>query len=603
MDGITTAASDRILVKNQSTAAENGVYVASAGAWALASDNPAGIGSSVPVQFGTTNAGTVWQHSTSTGWSQIGDAIRLATAGSTGLTLTPSSMTGGVLATRFSGLGNQTSTLTLAGLLAVGSGGTGATTLTGYVKGAGTSALTASSTIPSTDITGLAAVATSGAYADLSGTPTLNSLLPDQTGNAGKVLQTDGSAVTWETPSGGGSASNTYKEAVRVATTANATLASAFENGDTIDGVVLATGDRVLIKNQTTQSANGIYIVQATGSPVRATDFDTTGAQVANGAIIPVQYGTVNGGSTWQLVKNGGTIGNSFQFAPVNMVAYGGAEAGTANPVGPVASAARGIAIGFATASATPSVAIGSNGAGLRATASGVGSINIGSGYTAATGSVVIGDNVTSTGTPGNYVVILGYTSTSGNPAGARSVNVGSNNIAAQLGSIALGSYALAEFRGEIAHSTGGWADPNTTGVQDAKSSIVILRQATTNATVTEMGVNDGTIGSPGATFVVLQNDSTYLFDCDIVARNTASDTQSKVWNLKFGIRRGTAANTTTLIGVPTKVLYGEDSGTSAWDVNVTADTTNGRPNISVTGAAATTIRWVANIRMTKVAG
>ena len=57
--------------------------------------------------------------------------------------------------------------------LTVVRGGTGATTLTGYVKGAGTSALTASALVPAADVSGLATVATTGAYADLSGRPAL----------------------------------------------------------------------------------------------------------------------------------------------------------------------------------------------------------------------------------------------------------------------------------------------------------------------------------------------------------------------------------------------------------------------------------------------
>jgi hypothetical protein len=139
----------------------------------------------------------------------------------------------------------------------------------------------------------------------------------------------------------------------------------------------------------------------------------------------------------------------------------------------------------------------------------------------------------------------------------------------------------------------------------------VVLRYETTNATPVAMGIsaNDGSSDSdfrsstPNGSFIALVNDSTYMFDCDIVARNTATDAESKVLNLKFGIRRGAAAANTALIGTPTKTVYGEDSGTSTWDVNVTADTTNGRPNISVTGEASKTIRWVANIRMTKVSG
>jgi hypothetical protein len=56
-----------------------------------------------------------------------------------------------------------TGAISLAGTLVVANGGTGATTLTGYVKGAGTTALTASATIPNTDITGLGTMSTQNA--------------------------------------------------------------------------------------------------------------------------------------------------------------------------------------------------------------------------------------------------------------------------------------------------------------------------------------------------------------------------------------------------------------------------------------------------------
>src|SRR5689334_20216224 len=63
-----------------------------------------------------------------------------------------------------------------------------------------------------------------------------------------------------------------WKQPVRVATTTNGTLATAYANGQTIDGVTLTTGDRILIKDQSTASENGIYVVAATGAPARATD-------------------------------------------------------------------------------------------------------------------------------------------------------------------------------------------------------------------------------------------------------------------------------------------------------------------------------------------
>jgi hypothetical protein len=88
------------------------------------------------------------------------------------------------------------------------------------------------------------------------------------------------------------------KASVRVATTANVTLTSQLENGDTIDGVTLATGDRVLVKNQTTPAENGIYTVNATGAPTRATDADSNG-EISVGTQVYVETGTSNGGQIW----------------------------------------------------------------------------------------------------------------------------------------------------------------------------------------------------------------------------------------------------------------------------------------------------------------
>lgn len=79
-------------------------------------------------------------------------------------TVTSVDLSGGTTGLTTSGGPITTSgTITLAGTLAVANGGTGATTLTGYVKGTGTSALTASSTIPNTDITGLGTMSTQNA--------------------------------------------------------------------------------------------------------------------------------------------------------------------------------------------------------------------------------------------------------------------------------------------------------------------------------------------------------------------------------------------------------------------------------------------------------
>jgi hypothetical protein len=87
-------------------------------------------------------------------------------------------------------------------------------------------------------------------------------------------------------------------DAVKVATTANIDLSNALENGDVIDGVTLVTGYRVLVKNQSTASQNGIYVVQASGAAVRATDYDAA-SEIDPGDFFFVELGTANGKTGW----------------------------------------------------------------------------------------------------------------------------------------------------------------------------------------------------------------------------------------------------------------------------------------------------------------
>jgi len=78
----------------------------------------------------------------------------------------------------------------------------------------------------------------------------------------------------------------------RVASTANVAIATALENGDTLDGVTLVTGNRVLLKDQSTASQNGLYIVVASGAASRDTEFDII-SEIA-GQLILVSEGTTH---------------------------------------------------------------------------------------------------------------------------------------------------------------------------------------------------------------------------------------------------------------------------------------------------------------------
>lgn len=94
------------------------------------------------------------------------------------------------------------------------------------------------------------------------------------------------------------------KASVRAATTAAGTLASSFANGSVIDGVTLATGDRILIKNQAAGAENGIYLVPASGAPTRSTDCNSASTYLS-GAFTFVESGTTNSGSSWVVGTQG----------------------------------------------------------------------------------------------------------------------------------------------------------------------------------------------------------------------------------------------------------------------------------------------------------
>ena len=94
---------------------------------------------------------------------------------------------------------------------------------------------------------------------------------------------------------------------VRVATTGNVTISSALQSGQTIDGISLSNGDKVLVKSNTNQTQNGVYIVA--GSPARDPEFDTVDELA--GQMIIVKEGSVNADSFFLCTTDSGTIGSA----------------------------------------------------------------------------------------------------------------------------------------------------------------------------------------------------------------------------------------------------------------------------------------------------
>ena len=137
------------------------------------------------------------------------------------------------------------------------------------------------------------------------------------------------------------------KASVRVATTGAVLLASGLEAGDVIDGVTLAEGDRVLVKDQGTASENGIYVAvaSAAGAASRADDANTS-AKVTTGMFTFVSEGTVNADNGFVLTTNDaitlGTTGLTFvQFSGAGQVIAGAGLTKSGNTLDVVGTAAR----------------------------------------------------------------------------------------------------------------------------------------------------------------------------------------------------------------------------------------------------------------------
>jgi hypothetical protein len=136
-----------------------------------------------------------------------------------------------------------------------------------------------------------------------------------------------------------------WKASVRLATTTNVVLSSDLEDGSELDGVNLQTGDRILVKNQSTASQNGIYVVKSMGAPDRSTDADT-GAEVTSNFAVFVEEGTTQADSGWVLTNNGaitvGTTALAFtQFTGLGQITAGDGLTKTGNTLNVVGTADR----------------------------------------------------------------------------------------------------------------------------------------------------------------------------------------------------------------------------------------------------------------------
>lgn len=98
---------------------------------------------------------------------------------------------------------------------------------------------------------------------------------------------------------------STLKHSVEAATTANITLSGT----QTVDGISLSVGNRVLVKNQSTGADNGIYDVAA-GAWTRSSDYNTS-LDAEHGMVVFIQGGTINGNKYYKVNESKPTIGTT----------------------------------------------------------------------------------------------------------------------------------------------------------------------------------------------------------------------------------------------------------------------------------------------------
>jgi hypothetical protein len=133
-------------------------------------------------------------------------------------------------------------------------------------------------------------------------------------------------------------------------------------------------------------------------------------------------------------------------------------------------------------------------------------------------------------------------------------------------------------------------------GAGNFQSGNYVLYTSTTNATPSVLTTNGSAAGA--ANQVVLPNNSSFTFSILVIARQQASGgTSVGSWKIEGVIRReGTAASTTLTNSALTTF-----SNSPAWNIAVSADTTNGALSITATGAASTNIRWSADVLTSEV--
>lgn len=195
----------------------------------------------------------------------------------------------------------------------------------------------------------------------------------------------------------------------------------------------------------------------------------------------------------------------------------------------------------------------------------------------------------------GSTAVVVGGDTNIASGSGAVVLG-GANNTADGLNSVVSGAYALA--RGLSSSRT--LSGVNLAGTGTAQQREAVLSTNTTDATPKVLTVNAG--GASADNVFVLADNSANAFEILVSAKvGTFGDRAS--YRITGMISRGSGAGTTVIDGTPTVTPIATVGGASAWAIAVSANTTLGSLAVTVTGVAATAIRWVAATKVTEAVG
>ena len=194
----------------------------------------------------------------------------------------------------------------------------------------------------------------------------------------------------------------------------------------------------------------------------------------------------------------------------------------------------------------------------------------------------------------GNSFIGGGYLNTCSGSAGS-TILAGTYNTCDDAYSTIIGHRAKSRWRGSIIFgANASTAIGNNGGEQ---SSITHYKGSTTNATATTIGTAGNTPDTLRS--ITLPNNSAYGFTMTVIGA-VGSGGNTSMWKFEGLIKRGANSASTAIVGNVVKNRIAYDSGASAWDVAVTANT-SGSLVVTVTGQASTTIRWIANIETTEI--